>query len=63
MNTMAGPNAHADRGIGFTLILSSIAIGGAVLMYATPDTPLAGWGFALAMVAASLAVVAASVYG
>lgn len=55
--------SHADRGIGFILVLSAVTVGGALLMYATPESPLAGWGFALAMIAASLAVAAAAVYG
>lgn len=55
--------SQSDRGIGVTLILSAVTVGGAVLMYATPESQLAGWGFALAMVAGSLAVAAASVYG
>lgn len=55
--------SRADRGIGFTLILSAVTVAGALLMYATPDSPLAGWGFAVAMVAASLAVAAAAIYG
>ena len=55
--------SSADRGIGLTLILSTVTVGGALLMYATPDSPVAGWGFGLAMLAASLAVAAASLYG
>lgn len=51
-----------DRGVGFTIGAALLTAGGAVVMFLYPDTALGGWGFALAMVAAVLAVVAAQLY-
>lgn len=52
----------ADRGVGYTVALGLVAVAGAFVMYANPGSAAAGYGFALAMAAASLAVVAAQVY-
>ena len=52
----------ADRGVGYTVGLGLVAVVGAFLTYANPGSPVAGYGFAIAMVAASLAVVAAQLY-
>lgn len=52
----------SEKGLGATIVLSLIAIGGALVMYAGAGDPLSGWGFAAAMLAASLAVVAAHVW-
>lgn len=51
-----------DRGVGFTVGAGLLAIAGAVVMYLNPETAIAGWGFALAMTAAVLAVIAAQLY-
>ena len=52
----------ADRGVGYTVGLGLVAVVGAFVMYANPGSPVAGYGFAVAMAAASLAVVAAQLY-
>lgn len=49
---------RSDRGVGAAIALGVVAAGGALLMALYPGGPLAGWGFAAAMVAASLAVAA-----
>ncbi|MFB6211166.1 MAG: hypothetical protein ABEI76_06490 [Halobacteriales archaeon] len=51
-----------DRRIGYTVIFSLLALGGAFMMYLFPGNSLSAWGFGLAMVAASLAVMAEQVY-
>jgi len=56
---MESAGTGADRGVGYTVALGLVAVAGAFLMYANPDSAVAGYGFAVAMVAASLAVVAA----
>ena len=56
---MESTGTGADRGVGYTVALGLVAVAGAFLMYTNPDTAVAGYGFAVAMVAASLAVVAA----
>lgn len=52
----------ADRGVGYTVGLGLVAVVGAFVMFANPDSAVAGYGFAVAMAAASLAVVAAQLY-
>ena len=52
----------ADRGVGYTVGLGLVAVAGAGVMYLNPGSNLAGYGFAVAMAAASLAVVAAQLY-
>mgnify|MGYP000286004433 CR=1 FL=1 len=52
----------SEKGVGATVILSLIALGGAVVMYVGAGDPLSGWGFAAAMLAGSLAVVAAHLW-
>jgi len=56
---MDAAEAGADRGVGYSVALGLVAVAGAFLMYANPDSAVAGYGFAVAIVAASLAVVAA----
>ena len=56
---MDASEAGADRGVGYAVALGLVAVAGALLMYTNPDSAVAGYGFAVAMVAASLAVVAA----
>jgi len=48
--------------MGTAVLLSLVAVGGALLMYLEGGEPLAGWGFAVAMVAASLAVAAVQLW-
>ena len=51
-----------DRGVGYTMGAAILAIAGALVMFTNPGNPLGGWGFALAMVAAILAVGAVHLY-
>lgn len=60
---MVEGSTGADRGVGLTIGLGLVAVGGALLMGGNPGDPLAGWGFAVAIVAAALAVAAAQLYG
>ena len=53
----------SDMGTGLATLLSMLAGAGAVAAYLSPGGTTAAWGFAVAMVAASLAVVAIHVYG
>lgn len=53
----------ADRGVGYAVGLGLVAVAGAFLMYTNPGSPVAGYGFAVAMAAASLAVLVAQLYG
>jgi hypothetical protein len=59
---MDSAETGADRGVGYTVALGLVAVAGASLMYANPGSAMAGYGFAIAVAAASLAVVAAQVY-
>ena len=52
-----------DRGVGLAVALGVVALGGALVTFNYPDAALAGWGFAVAVTAATLAVVAVQVYG
>lgn len=52
-----------DMGPGLATFLSMIAAAGAGAAYLSPGGAVAGWGFAVAMVAASLAVVVIHAYG
>jgi len=47
----------SEKGMGTALLFSLIAVGGALLMYLESGEPLAGWGFAVAMLAGTIAVV------
>jgi len=51
-----------DKGLGMTLALSTLAVIGAGVMFAGSTQLMKAWGFAAAMVAASLAVVAVQIY-
>lgn len=59
---MDSTEAGADRGVGYTVALGLVAAAGAFVMYTNPGSAVGGYGFAVAMVAAALAVVAAQVY-
>jgi hypothetical protein len=54
--------ASSDRGIGLAVVLSLVTLVGAGVMLAGPGQVTKAWGFALAMVAAMLAVVFAQLY-
>jgi hypothetical protein len=59
---MATESVVSEKGIGTAILLSLVAAGGALLMYLEAGEPLAGWGFAVAMLAGALAVVAAQLW-
>lgn len=52
----------SDKGIGFAVVLSLLTLVGAAVMLAGPGQITKAWGFALAMVAAMLAVVFTQLY-
>lgn len=57
--------AATDKGVGFSLALGAVAVLGAVGLTVfgfTGDQSAAGWSFALAMIAGSLAIAAYHVY-
>ena len=56
------PTVTSDKGIGFAVVLSLLTLVGAVVMLAGPGQVAKAWGFALAMVAAMLAVVFTQLY-
>jgi hypothetical protein len=59
---MATQTFESDVGVGLTVLFGLVALVGAGAMLAAPGQVAKAWGFALAMVAATLAVVAAQVY-
>jgi hypothetical protein len=62
---MATETAATDKGIGFAVALSLVAVLGAAVMFGggvVGAQVTAAWGFAAAMLAATLAVVGAQVY-
>lgn len=60
---MAETAIRSDKAVGLGLVFGALAVLGAVLMYvAAARQVLAGWGFALAVLAASLAVAAIHVF-
>jgi hypothetical protein len=52
----------SDKGIGFAVVLSLLTVVGAAVMLGGPGQVTKAWGFALAMVAAMLAVVFTQLY-
>ena len=52
----------SDKGIGFAVVLSLLTLVGAAVMLGGPGQVTKAWGFALAMVAAMLAVVFTQLY-
>lgn len=55
-----------DMQVGFVMALGVLGLVGALVMYVAGvagDQLTSGWGFALAMVAAALAVAAVHLYG
>ncbi|WP_248896548.1 DUF7525 family protein [Haloplanus halobius] len=59
---MALDAAETDKGVGFGVLFSIVAVGGAVAMLAAPGQLAKAGGFALAVTAALLAVVAIQAY-
>lgn len=59
---MAHGSVQSDKGIGVTVLFSLVTLGGAAAMLAAPGQFATALGFALAMVAAILAVVASQAY-
>ncbi|MFB6127035.1 MAG: hypothetical protein ABEJ79_07070 [Halolamina sp.] len=65
---MATDTVASDKGIGLGVLFGLLAVGGAALTLVVPSQEvtfagisLASWGFGVAMVAATLAVVAVQV--
>jgi hypothetical protein len=59
---MANDVAVTDRGVGFGVLFSILALVGALAMLVAPGQLTKAGGFALAVVAALLAVVAVQAY-
>ncbi|WP_136716056.1 DUF7525 family protein [Halorientalis salina] len=56
---MAETGLQTDKSLGLGLVFGTIAVVGAVVMYvASADQLTAGWGFALAVIAGSIAIAA-----
>lgn len=60
---MVTQTVESDKGIGLGVVLALLAGVGAAAMLVAPEQVTKAWGFALAMFAAALAVVAVQVYG
>lgn len=60
---MADTAIRSDKAIGLGLVFGALAVLGSVVMYvAAAQQVVAGWGFALAVLAASVAVAAIHVF-
>ncbi|MFB6103268.1 MAG: hypothetical protein ABEJ73_11990 [Haloplanus sp.] len=59
---MAHDTAGTDKGVGLGVLFAVFALGGAAAMLAAPGQLAKAGGFALAIVAALLAVVAVQAY-
>lgn len=60
---MVATEAQSDKATGLGFVFGALAVAGAVVMYvAASQQVLAGWGFALAVLAGSLAVAAIHVF-
>lgn len=59
---MATDTVASDKGIGFAMLFSLLAVGGAAGMYVGAPDQAAGWAFAAAVLFASLAVVYIHIY-
>lgn len=59
---MATETDESDVGLGLTVLFALVALVGAGAMFAAPGQLNKAWGFGLAMLAATLAVVAAQLY-
>jgi hypothetical protein len=54
--------AVSDRGMGLGLLFGLVAVGGALVALVLPGGLAGAWGFAAAMVAAMLSVLAIQLY-
>jgi type II secretory pathway pseudopilin PulG len=54
---------ESDKGLGLGVVFALVALVGALAMLFAPGQIGKAWGFAAAMVAAALAVVAIQAYG
>lgn len=59
---MATTSLQTDKGIGLAMACVAVTLVGAVIMYGAGSQAVQAWGFAGAMLAASLGVVALHVY-
>lgn len=59
---MEARGVGSDRGVGYGVALGLVAAVGALVMFTNPESAVAGWGFALAMLAGALAVMAVQLY-
>lgn len=59
---MEAQSVQSDKGIGFAMLFSFLALGCAGVLLAAPDQFTKALGFAFAMLAASIAVVGTQVY-
>jgi len=59
---MAHDVVATDKGVGFGVLFSILAVAGALAMLLAPGQLGKAWGFAVAMVAAIVAVVAVQAY-
>jgi hypothetical protein len=59
---MVTESVETDKGFGLAVVFAVLTGLGAVAMLAAPGQVAKAWGFAVAMVAATLAVVALHIY-
>ena len=59
---MATETVESDMSVGLALVFAALAVVGAGFMLVGDSQTTMAWGFAAAMVAATLAVVAVQVY-
>ncbi len=59
---MARTNVASDKGLGLGLLFGLLAAGGALGMVAVPGGLTAAWGFAAAMIAGVILIVAVHAY-
>lgn len=58
-----GSALTSDKGIGYAVLFTMLAVGASATMFIGHGTELAGYGFAGAMVAGTLLVAALHIYG
>lgn len=60
---MAETGLQSDKSLGLGLLFAMVALAGALVMYiGAADHLTAGWGFALAMIAGSVAVAVIHIF-
>ncbi len=60
---MAETGLQSDKSLGLGLVFGIVAIIGALVMYiASADQLTTGWGFALAMIAGSIAIAVIHIF-